>query len=383
MKTTYKIMALLIISLMMLSACNKKKKDEPNNIIQVTEVKLTPAAVTLEVGGKATLSLSVLPQNATDKSVTWESSAKNIATVVNGEVTAIAEGSATITATTKNGKKATCSVTVKAQVVEVTSITIEPNALELEVNEEKALTCTVLPENATDKKMTWSSSDNAIATVNEEGLVKAIAAGTATITATSSNGKTATCEVTVKPQVINVESITLTPATAELEVGKEMTLTCKVLPENTTDKSVTWSSSDEAVATVKDGVVKAFSAGTATITATSSNGKKATCEVTVKPQVINVESITLTPATAELEVGKEMTLTCKVLPENTTDKSVTWSSSDEAVATVKDGVVKAISAGKATITATSKNGIKGTCTITVKKAESDDNSIPDVPGENL
>ncbi|MDR2041112.1 MAG: Ig-like domain-containing protein, partial [Tannerella sp.] len=144
------------------------------------------------------------------------------------------------------------------------------------------LTATVLPDNATDKTVPWSSSHPDVATVSETGLVTAVSEGTATITATTQNGeRTASCEVTVTVPTIPVASVTLDITEATLEVGVTQQLTATVFPENATDKTVSWSSSHPDVATVSEtGLVTAVSEGTATITATSGE-QSDICEVTV------------------------------------------------------------------------------------------------------
>ena len=134
-------------------------------------------------------------------------------------------------------------------------------------------------------------------------------------------------------------------------------------PEDATDKTVTWTSSDETVAIVANGVVTALKAGKATITAKSGE-VSATCEITVNAKVIPATGISLDKTTAEMIEGEILTLTATVTPEDATDKTVTWTSSDETVAIVKDGVVAALKAGKATITAKAGD-VSATCEITV------------------
>ena len=167
--------------------------------IAVTAVSLNKTSLTLEVGESYTLVVTVSPSNATDKSVTWSSANSSVASVSAGKVTAKSEGTTTITAEAHNGKKATCTVIVNEpapEVIEVTSVALNKTSLTLEIGESETLTATVLPSNATDKSVTWASSDQSVATV-ASGKVTAIGSGTATITATTNNGKTATCTVTV------------------------------------------------------------------------------------------------------------------------------------------------------------------------------------------
>lgn len=146
------------------------------------------------------------------------------------------------------------------------------------------MTATVLPNNATDKGVVWSTSDEAIATVSTAGVVTAVKAGTATITATTKVGaKKATCTVTVTNPVVNVVGVSLNKATTSIVKGSKETLTATINPSNATDKTVTWTSSAEAIATVSTtGEVTAVSAGTADITVTTKSGNKtAKCTVTV------------------------------------------------------------------------------------------------------
>ena len=173
-------------------------QDDDKDII-VTSVSLDNTSLSLEVGESYTLVVTVSPSNATDKSVTWTSSAQSVATVANGTVTAVGSGTATITATTSNSKTATCTVTVNEpvpEVVEVTSVSLNKTSLTLEIGESETLTATVSPSNATDKSITWSSTNSSVASVSG-GKVTAKSEGTTTITAEAHNSKTATCMVTV------------------------------------------------------------------------------------------------------------------------------------------------------------------------------------------
>ena len=172
--------------------------DEPQDIA-VTSISLNKTTLTMEIGESYTLVATVSPSNATDKSIIWSSTDSSVAAVSRGKVTAKSEGAATITATAHNGKMAICTVTVNepaSEVVEVTSVSLNKTTLTMEIGESETLTATVMPSNATDKSVTWTSSDQAVATV-ASGKITAIGGGTATITATTSNGKTATCTVIV------------------------------------------------------------------------------------------------------------------------------------------------------------------------------------------
>ena len=180
-----------VLMVAMVIACGPKEDPE----IAVTGVSLSPTTVALEVGGTSNLTATVQPSNATNKAVSWSTSNQSVATVNNGTVTAVAEGTATITATA-GGKSATCSVTVNKKVVAVTSVVLDMAEVELEPGETVTLTASVKPDEATGKTVTWTSSDASIATV-ENGTLTAVAEGTATITAKAGD-KEAICQVTVK-----------------------------------------------------------------------------------------------------------------------------------------------------------------------------------------
>jgi uncharacterized protein YjdB len=371
MKKFRMLATVLAIAVFAVELVSCGKNEEPQ--VEVTSVTVTPTTLALKAGEKQTLTVTVEPKDAANKTITWSSSAPVIAEVnaSTGEVTAKAVGSATITAATANGKKATCAVTVTENVVEVTSVTVSAATLALKTGEKDTLRATVLPNDATNKTVTWSSSAPEIAEVNaSNGAVAAKAAGSATITATTANNKTATCAVTVTENVVEVTSVTVSPATLALKAGEKQTLTATVAPEDATDKTVTWSSSAPEIAEVNasTGEVTAKAAGSATITTTTANGKTATCAVTVS--VVEVTSVTVSPATLALKAGEKQTLTATVAPEDATDKTVTWSSSAPEIAEVNASTceVTAKAAGSATITATA-NGKTATCAVTVTENE--------------
>ncbi len=246
----------------------------------------------------------------------------------------------------------------------VSGVTLNKSAATLNVGATETLSATVAPANATVKTVKWSSSNPAAATVDANGLVTAVAKGTANITVTTDDGGlTATCAVTVKQPV---ESVSLDKATMTLKAGGATgSLTATVLPANADNQTVTWISSAPAVATVANGVVTPLTKGTTTITVTTEDGNKtATCEVTVTQPVTGV---TLDRSTLDLQPsGAPVTLVATVNPANADNKTVTWSSSAPGVATVVDGVVTPVSVGTTTITVTTEDGGKtATCAVTV------------------
>ena len=243
----------------------------------VTSLKLSKTSATLEKDASLTLKATVNPTNATNQKLTWSTSNKNVATVdSNGKVKAVGKGTATITVKSANGKKATCKVTVT---LPVTSVKLNKTSITLNKSKTATLKATINPTNANNQKLTWSTSNKKVATVDGNGKVKAVGKGTATITVKSANGKTATCKVTVK---IPATKIKLNKTKLTLKVKKTVSLKATVTPANSSDK-LTWTSSNKKIATVSSsGKVTAKKAGTVTITVTTASGKKATCKITVK-----------------------------------------------------------------------------------------------------
>ena len=176
--------------ILLLFSCGSKQ--DPT--VAVTSVALSSSSLSLVEGESQTLTATVNPADATEKTVTWATSDAQVASVSGGKVTAVKEGSATITASC-GGKSATCAVTVQKKVIPVSTITLNKTEFTLKQNETFQLTATVGPDDATDKTVTWTSGDAAVVTVTN-GLVKALKEGTATVTAKAGD-KTATCTVKV------------------------------------------------------------------------------------------------------------------------------------------------------------------------------------------
>ena len=341
-------------------AGEKEATCEVTVTVPVESVTLDQTELTLVEEQQATLTATVNPADATDKTVSWSSSDPEVASVEGGKVSALKAGTATITA--KAGEKeATCKVTVQKKYVPVESVTLDQTELALTKGNSATLKATVNPADATEPALTWTSSNADVATVDETGKVTATGGGTATITAKAGE-KQATCTVTV---TVPVESVTLDQTSATVEVNQSFTLKATVNPADATDKTVSWSSSHASVATVdQEGKVQTLKIGTAIITA-KAGGKEATCTVTVKTKVIPVESVTLDQTSLEMNKGASVTLVATVNPSNATDKTVTWSSSNANVASVdSEGKVTAVSAGSATITANA-SGKEATCAVTV------------------
>ncbi|MCK5129602.1 MAG: Ig-like domain-containing protein [Clostridiales bacterium] len=329
------------------------------------KVTLDSETIDVELGYTGTLNETIAPADATNKNVTWASGNTGIATVSSsGVVTGVSLGSTTITVTTVDGSFEDTS-TVNVTPVSVTGVSLNKSSTTIEMEDTETLIATVAPGDAANQNVTWESDDTNIATVSTSGLVTGIAEGSATITVTTEDGSfTDTCTVTVDP--VSVTGVSLDHSTLSIPDGGNDTLVATIAPSNATNKNVSWSTSDENIATVSAGTVTAVSVGTATITATTEDGSFTdTCTVTVDP--IAVSGISLDRSTLALEKGYSDTLVPTISPANASNKNVTWSSDDESVAIVaSNGLVTAVDNGTATITVTTVDGsFPDTCEVTV------------------
>ena len=254
--------------------------------------------------------------------------------------------------------------------VSVTGVSLNKTSLSLVEGGSESLTATVSPDNATNKAVSWKSSDTGVATVDGSGKVTAVKAGSTTITVTTTDGgKTATCSVTVTSKTVSVTGVKLDNGKLELKAGETAQLTATVEPSDASDKSLEWTSSDAKIATVDaSGKVTAVGVGSATITVkTKDGGKTATCAVTVAP--VAVEGVTVDPAKSEVVEGNTVQLKATVSPADAAQE-VEWTSSDSDIATVdKNGLVTTIKPGTVYIVVRSKayTDKQASCEVIVKQ----------------
>ncbi|MCH5151822.1 MAG: Ig-like domain-containing protein [Clostridiales bacterium] len=336
--------------------------------VAVTGVSLSPKTLVLTAGGATgTLTATVAPANATNKNVTWSSNHEEIATVANGVVTPVAEGTATITVTTVDGNHTdTCEVTVnpaQSGPVAVTGVTIEESNVRMTVGDaDVTLTAVVAPANATNKNVSWSSSVPGVATVDNNGKVHAVAEGDTVITVKTEDGNfEATCNVHVSAAsdpTVDVEDIWFDDSSLTIMVGEEQTVDVTVYPDEATDKTFTWEvvEGDKDVVTIEivDGGLKVtgVKAGTVTIKVVShSNPEVESDNFTITVNPLAAESFTVNPESLELENGGEADLAVTILPAGAT-ATVLFTSNDTSVVTVDSstGHVTAVAGGKTTIT---------------------------------
>jgi uncharacterized protein YjdB len=338
--------------------------------VPVASVAVTPATATVQQG--LTVQLTATPKDAngnplSGRVVTWASTNTAVAAVsTSGLVTGASPGNATITASSE-GQNGTSVITVTT--VPVASVSVSPSSGNVPVGGTLQLTAT--PKDASGaplqgRVVTWGSSNTAVATVDNTGLVTGVAAGSVTITATS-EAQSGTSALTVA--TVPVASVSVSPTSGTVPVGGTLQLTATpkdALGNPLTGRVVTWATSNSAFATVStSGLVTGVAAGAVTITATS-EGQSGTSALTVA--TVPVASVSVSPSSGSVPVNGTLQLTATpkdALGNPLTGRVVTWATSNAAVATVgTSGLVTGVAGGSVTITATSE-GQNGTATITV------------------
>ncbi len=332
----------------------------------VKGITLQDSSVKINKGVTITLQHTVNPIDASDKSVTWSSSDTNVATVLNGKVTAVGAGSATITVTSTNGCTASCIVTVTSA---VSGVTVNHSVLTLNVGVSEKLVAMIIPADADVQDVTWSSDNTSVARVDRlTGIVEARASGKAVITVTTDDGGfTASCEVTVIKPITN---LTFDKESYTINKGETVTPIVNKIPIDADFEVLTYTCSDETIATVENGVVTGVGHGSVTITATSMYGATASCTVNViDPAMIRVPvtSITVNKTQISLPEGGKFKLEVKVFPENATDKNISYVISTSSVIKMSGNEIMAISEGVAMITVKAADGISEKILVVVEK----------------
>ena len=348
-------------------------------VVAVTGVAVSPNTANVGIGSTQQLSATLTPANATNQSVTWTSSNTAVASVnATGLVTGVAAGTSTITVTTADGNKtATAAITVAA--ISVTGVTVSPSTVSLYAGATQQLIAAISPANATNKAVSWSSSNATVATVNASGLVTGVASGTANITVTTQNGsKTAISTITVNANSsFTVNFYRPTTWGTAIKIYWWSALPAGILADGSWPGvnmayagngwySYTFTNITSTNLIFNDGTNK-----TADLNRTKTGWYMNNIWYDTNPGTsIAVTGITITPTTATLNVGGTQQVTSTVAPANASNKTVTYSSSNTSVATVNStGLITATASGTATITATTQDGAKtATCAVTVNTA---------------
>ena len=332
--------------------------------IPVESLKLDYTDEIMSIGGQLRITAEVLPLNASQRTVSWESSDTSVCTVdTNGLVKATGVGFATILCKTIDGSDLTamCKIYVKQP---VTSVVLNTKEIEVRKGTVFWLNATCLPENADNKLCAWTTSDKDVCTVDNDGKVTAVGSGTCNIVVTNvDTGISDYCVVTVTQPVTG---ITLNSDYQSMWVGSKYAIIPNVQPVDADNKKVTYQSSDTSVATVDaDGVVTAVKGGTCVIIVTTDELQlKASVTIDVKEYV---SSIKLSENNKYLNIGSTGTLTATVGSDTATNKAIVWSSSNSGVCAVVDGTLYGMYPGVAVITATAADGsgVSDTCIVNV------------------
>ncbi len=348
----------------------------------VESVEVAGELASIVAGETLQLSTTILPSNATDKSLNWTSSNTSVATVNNsGIVTGVSGGSAVITATARDGsgKKGSYKIVVvnlpaTTPEVAVTGVTVPSSSMTIyTVNKTAQVNATVSPSNA-DQSMIWASSNEGAATIDNTGKITMVKGGRSILTGRSASDPHKYANINLRV-VQSVETISFSGGSKIEDVGGTLQLTAIVGPENAENKAVTWTSSDTGVATIdQTGKVTGRANGITKITATAKDGSNVSASMWFKVgrDPIPVETVTLDVTSISKYTNEKegFQLTPTVLPEYADDLSVFWASSDEQVATVNsDGKITFSAPGTTTITCRSVTNpdVMATCTVTVKQ----------------
>lgn len=353
--------------------------------VPVRSVSISASSATAYTAGRdheIRLTGEALPVHAEDRSLNWTSSNSAVASVDStGKVTGLAQGTAVITVQSVSNpeKKASCTVTVKTW---VTEIEIQAERKVMEPGESLPLSAIVTPADATNRTVTWTSSNPNVATVNASGAVQAHAIGSTVISAKANDGSGVSDSITFTVMENPVYEVRLGETAIEVDTAgnRAHQLTWEVLPAKATDKSVSWFSSDNEVAYVDDmGRVIGMSGGTAVITVQSDSNPEITSECTVTVNQ-KLEVIFVTTEKAALLQDESVQMKAEVGPSQATNTAVTWSSSDTSVASVtQNGLVTAGGIGSAVISAQAADGsgVSDSVTVTVEKWVNISGGIPD------
>ncbi len=354
-----------------------------------TAVKLDATSIVLNVGDYYNFETTITPADSTDTTLTWEVSDKSVAVVSNkGKVIAKKAGVSVIMAKTKSGSTAYCTVTVQQG---VTGVQLDDHEGVIYIGDEWELNATVSPKSATTQDLKWVSSDRGVATIDANGRITGVKEGLTIITCTTVDGGYVDyCAVQVISPEVESQDIIVTPESCLIGVGKKMKLEAQVIPENTTDKTVEWISSNTDIVTVDEkGRITGVSVGNAVITciAADGSGAEAYCEVEVCQEITDIQ---LNNTYLDLVVGDAVQIEGWIFPSDAT-YGVTWSSDDATVALVdQNGKVTALKAGDTVVRATAEDssGVEAVCVVHVRNPvpitniQVSESELVMVPGES-
>ena len=351
---------------------------EPVEAVNILFEPVHGTDIQLQQGDASRIKAQVVPDNATYQALEWHSSDESVVTVdPDGTLRGLKVGEAIVTVRLVKGDVPAFVFRVYVDPKPVAMIFIDEESVELTEGDTRALAAAVYPANATDRRIEWRSSDESVVMVSADGLLTALVPGEAVVTvaALDGSGVEASCDVKVLKRIIPVAGVTLDVAEMELIEGDTHGLSAIVTPDDATDNSVDWSSTDESVAVVAaDGTVTAVAPGMAEIKATAHDGfgQEAVCRVTVKRRIISVEEVALTANAAECTEGDEIEFALTYGPSDATEPEVEWSVSDPEMARmISPGRFLIMRPGEVTVTVTvtTPDGVARSASATVKASQ--------------
>jgi len=319
----------------------------------VEGIEIGKSSMELMVGEEKYITYIVKPRTAYCKDVNWTSSDTKIVKVDGNKVKGIAPGKAVVTAVTVDGGyKDSCTIEVKSM---VTGVSVNYKELNLKVGQEAYNDATVEPEKAYIKTVKYVSDDTKVATVSNDGRIKAVGEGSTTVTVITDDGGLKT---TFKVNVTSmVKGIKLSESSITINKGESKKLNATITPLNAYEQGIIWSSSDNEIASVSNGTVKGLKGGTATITATTKDGGYTdTCVVKVLSNDVAVTGVEAKQKTLTIYAGEKQKLEYKIIPSNATNKKMSFSSSDSCVKVDSEGYITGAAPGTAVVTIKTSDG---------------------------
>ncbi len=331
--------------------------------VNVISLSISTSSLSLKTGQESQLKVSIHPSNATNKEIVWKSTDETVATVdSHGKVYAKGEGECIIYATSMDGSKSTfANIVVEDKVVDIVDISFSVSHYNMKVGEKATLIPRIKPQNATNQKLKWTSSNPAIATVDSNGIVTAKSTGVVQVIAESTNNKKATMKITIEQassKTVYMNSIDLHYPYSQLELGTTVQLEPTYHPLNATNPNIIYKSSREDIIEISDtGNMTAKKPGFSIITASSQDGNaSSTLLLFVYPTSVVAENIVFSTGAKQIALGEKYTISYSLIPTNANSNRIIWKSSNEDIATVdRFGNVIGKKLGTTTVTASLPN----------------------------
>lgn len=369
---------LLLITIFLLF--NKKVITIPSNTKSaIEEINFTDNVISLKEKEEYNLQIGYTPSNYIDEDIVYIVNDDSVLSIDNnGLIKALKTGTAIVTAITKSGKTANAEVVVEDDavsftkpVISITNIDIKESKINVISGQTYQIKYDILPINATDKTIMWETTDARIATVTDTGLISARQEGNVVLTAYTINGIQKSVSLTVNSVAVALSSIELNPSELVLNLGETYQIKYTYIPSNAKVNTATWTSSDNSVASVKNGLVTAIGYGTSYIKLNADGIEQEVLVQVSSNNIVDVETLKLTETSLTMKTNTTHQLKTTITPTDATNTSLIWSSSDNTIATISSkGLIKTIKSGTTTITVKSTNNKIATLKLTVENSSS-------------